>query len=122
MKSFTSQQGTVTHLRGKGSFKHVTSWGLGKPTNIIHYLAFFFFVPLHKQFRAVSDRKAYRRDSFTEPAGEATTLAFGRSSVRIAAGTPAILTIGLRDFSQSLQANAGIITRLGHDRFIPNPF
>jgi hypothetical protein len=27
-----------------------------------------------------------------------------------------------RYFPQSLQTNAGIVTRLGHDRFLPNPF
>jgi hypothetical protein len=28
----------------------------------------------------------------------------------------------LRVFTQSVQANAGIVLRLGHDRFLPNPF
>jgi hypothetical protein len=46
---------------------------------------------------------------------------FGWCSVRISSVTPAIQTEGFRSFPQSLQANAGIVTRLGHYRFITNP-
>jgi hypothetical protein len=33
-----------------------------------------------------------------------------------------MLTEILREFAQSLQTNSGIIPRLGHDRFLLNPF
>jgi hypothetical protein len=36
--------------------------------------------------------------------------------------TPAILAEDFRDFPQSLQENSGMVPRLGHDRFLPNPF
>jgi hypothetical protein len=49
-------------------------------------------------------------------------LVFGRCSIRISAGTPAILTASFRGFPQFLHTNTGIISRLGHDRFPQNPF
>jgi hypothetical protein len=40
----------------------------------------------------------------------------------ISAWRPTILTGFFRSFPQPLQANAGIALKLGHDRFLPNPF
>jgi hypothetical protein len=48
-------------------------------------------------------------------------IVFGRCSVRIVAGTPAILIEAVRSFPRSLQTNAGVVLRLGHIRFVPNP-
>jgi hypothetical protein len=47
---------------------------------------------------------------------------FGKFSVRISVGTPAILTEAFRNFSQSLQTNARILPQIGHDRFLSNTF
>jgi hypothetical protein len=33
-----------------------------------------------------------------------------------------IIIVNFRGFSQSLQENTGIVPRLGHNRFFPNPF
>jgi hypothetical protein len=49
-------------------------------------------------------------------------LLIGKYSVRISAGIPVILTEALRGFPQSLQVKVGIVLRLGHDRYLPNPF
>jgi hypothetical protein len=47
---------------------------------------------------------------------------FGRAWVRIAAGVLYIKTVVfIRSFSPSPQANTGIIPRLAHERFLPNP-
>jgi hypothetical protein len=37
------------------------------------------------------------------------------------AGTPAILIEDLRSFPQSLQENSGLVPRLSHNDFRPNP-
>jgi hypothetical protein len=37
-------------------------------------------------------------------------------------GHQVFLTGGFRGFPQSLRPNSGIVSRLGHDRFLPNPF
>jgi hypothetical protein len=42
--------------------------------------------------------------------------------IRVLAEAPAILTDVRCSFLQSLETNAGIPTRLGHDRFLLNPF
>jgi hypothetical protein len=42
--------------------------------------------------------------------------------VRISAGTPEILPDIFHGFPKSLQKHAGILPRLGHDRFLLNPF
>jgi hypothetical protein len=47
---------------------------------------------------------------------------FGKFSVRISAGTPAILTDELRGFPLLLEPNAGIVPRLGHYCCFPNLF
>jgi hypothetical protein len=49
-----------------------------------------------------------------------TALAFYR--VQISARRPAILTEGYHAFPHSLQANAGLSFKLGHDRFRSHPF
>jgi hypothetical protein len=43
-------------------------------------------------------------------------------SVRFSAGTPAIMVEVIRGCTQSLQAYVGMVLRLGHDHFLPNPF
>jgi hypothetical protein len=48
-------------------------------------------------------------------------LVFWECSVRILAVLSAILIWGFRGFPQFLQKNAGIVPRLGHSRFLPNP-
>jgi hypothetical protein len=45
-----------------------------------------------------------------------------RCSVQISAGTLAILNETIRDFPHALRANAGLVPRLCHDHFLPNPF
>jgi hypothetical protein len=45
-----------------------------------------------------------------------------RSSVRISAGTPTILTEILSGFPQFLQENIGMVFRLGNDHFPQKPF
>jgi hypothetical protein len=47
---------------------------------------------------------------------------FGRSSVRIVARRSAILIAAFRSFPYSADATEGILPRLGHDRFLRNPF
>jgi hypothetical protein len=47
---------------------------------------------------------------------------FVRFSIRIPAGTLNILTEVLRDFSQSLLTHVGIVSRVGHGRFLTNHF
>jgi hypothetical protein len=42
--------------------------------------------------------------------------------VRISAGTPASLMEVIRVIPQNHQADVGIVSRLGHDRFLQNPF
>jgi hypothetical protein len=42
--------------------------------------------------------------------------------VRLSSGTLDILTEVFRGFPQPFQANAGIYSPLGHDRFLPNSF
>jgi hypothetical protein len=49
-------------------------------------------------------------------------LIFCICSIRILAGISAILTGGFRGFPRALQGNTGILFRLGHNRFHPNPF
>jgi hypothetical protein len=60
---------------------------------------------------------------FTEHVGVAITC---RLNTREVVGSNlcryAVMTKGLRDFPQSLQPNAMMISRLGHDNFLPNPF
>jgi hypothetical protein len=43
-------------------------------------------------------------------------------SVRISSRSPAIPNESFRILPQSLQTNSGIVPRLGHDPFLPNPF
>jgi hypothetical protein len=40
----------------------------------------------------------------------------------MSAGTPPILTEDVREFPQSLEANARILRQFGHIRFLPNLF
>jgi len=40
--------------------------------------------------------------------------------VRMSAGLTAVLTEALRGLSRYLQTNTGILSRLGHDRFLSN--
>jgi hypothetical protein len=47
---------------------------------------------------------------------------FGRYSVRIPAGTPAMLNEIFRAFLQTLQVNSGEVPLFGHGRFLANPF
>jgi hypothetical protein len=56
----------------------------------------------------------------TSPHGLISRLAFRRWSVRIAIGTPAVVTEGLHAFPQSLQPNYRIILRLCYDLFLSN--
>jgi hypothetical protein len=42
--------------------------------------------------------------------------------VIISSSTPAIIIIISLCFAQSVQANTGIVPRLGHDHFLPNLF
>jgi Mlc titration factor MtfA (ptsG expression regulator) len=42
--------------------------------------------------------------------------------VQISAGTPAILTEVFCGFPQSLRMNAGEVSQLYHEYFLPNPF
>jgi hypothetical protein len=44
------------------------------------------------------------------------------SLFQILARIPAVLAEGFRRFLQSLQENAGIVPKLGHDHFIPCTF
>jgi hypothetical protein len=46
----------------------------------------------------------------------------GRCSVRISVRTPAILNETFCIFLQLLQANVGIVSSLGQNRFLTNPF
>jgi hypothetical protein len=43
-------------------------------------------------------------------------------SVRSSTGTPVIVTEIFRSVPQSLHSNSGIVSRLGQDLFLPNPF
>jgi hypothetical protein len=45
---------------------------------------------------------------------------FGKSWARISAGIPVILAKVLRYFVQPFQESAGLVPRLGHDRFLTN--
>jgi hypothetical protein len=56
------------------------------------------------------------------PTADATRLVLGRYSVHISAGTPVVLIDFFHSLLHSLQANAGTLPRLGHDRFLPDPF
>jgi hypothetical protein len=47
---------------------------------------------------------------------------FWWSSVKVLARIPANLTESFHGSPQSFQANYGIVHRVGHDRFLPNPF
>jgi hypothetical protein len=47
-------------------------------------------------------------------------LVLGRWSIRILAGTAAILAEAFHGFPQFLKANSGIVPRLGHDSFLPS--
>jgi hypothetical protein len=47
---------------------------------------------------------------------------FWKCSVRISAGTTAVLTEAFRGFIQSFQANSRIVPWLWYDRFLPDPF
>jgi hypothetical protein len=47
---------------------------------------------------------------------------FGRCSVPISDGTPAIVTQVFSGFTQSPQDDAEIVAPLGHDHFLRNPF
>jgi hypothetical protein len=49
-------------------------------------------------------------------------LVFGRYSIRISAGTPAILAAIFCGFLRFLWIHTGIISRLDHDRYLQNPF
>jgi hypothetical protein len=53
--------------------------------------------------------------------GNACRLVCRKCTVRIYIGTPAVLTEVLRDFPEYLQVNAGLVSRWGHDPFLPNP-
>jgi hypothetical protein len=50
-----------------------------------------------------------------------SSLVFSMCSVRISARTQAILTEIRRGFPQSFQVYSGLVPRLSHDRFLPNP-
>jgi hypothetical protein len=54
--------------------------------------------------------------------GSALDFVVGRSSVRIPAGTLAILTEFLRGFPEYLESSTGIVPKLSHDHFRPCPF
>jgi hypothetical protein len=47
---------------------------------------------------------------------------FGKHSVRISSGIPAIPTQDYGRFHQPLQTNSRIVIQIGHDRFLPNLF
>jgi hypothetical protein len=49
-------------------------------------------------------------------------LEFERCSARISAGTPVIILTVLSWFYSVVTENAGILPRLGHNSFLPNPF
>lgn len=66
---------------------------------------------------------AFPQFSLTELPREARLWLFvWRSLIRIPFGTQAILTEVYGGSAQSLQANSGIISRLGHVGVVPNPF
>jgi hypothetical protein len=48
-------------------------------------------------------------------------MVFGRFTVRISVRALVIVTEVFHGIFGSLQANAGIMSRLGHIRFLPNP-
>jgi hypothetical protein len=87
MKSFTKQQGTVTHLHGDGCFKHVTSSGRG----ILHRsLLPSILVNSLGRYPTGRSIKGYNHGN----GGRSRMLLCRRCSVRISAGTPVILTEG----------------------------
>jgi hypothetical protein len=47
---------------------------------------------------------------------------FGRCLFRVSARASAVLSSVVRGFSQSLQVDAGMVSLLGRDRFLPGPF
>jgi hypothetical protein len=49
-------------------------------------------------------------------------ISFGLVFERCSVGTPVFCDWSCRGSSQSLQANAWIVLRIGHDRFLPDPF
>jgi hypothetical protein len=56
----------------------------------------------------------------TEESRIETRLVFGSGSVRTSRGTPVILAQTLRYLLQNPKESVGLLSRLGHDRFLPN--